>query len=262
MEINSTPNADINTAWKKTCRVLFGEDIGDLTEYENWLLKYVEPFGMEKSAISGKEVIVSSKNVCHGAKFLSLDETGIYMEKIGNVTFNVNDIKDIDSIIGTVREKAYYIGNVVLGNSLNVEITNRCINSSFIYKTQDVYDCKFVACSSVLRFAEYIFGGNAIGEGSKFNIKTFETYKNVRCMETIRNYVASDCYFTGSLENCTNCMFSFNQRNKSHRIGNHQFTPEEYHKLKEKLIQDIRDMLKAKKTIPSLIDIINGDAHG
>lgn len=253
---------ELNTSWKKTCKVLLGEDMGNLSEYENWLLRYVNPFGMKTSAISGKEVIVSSENVGPGGKFLSLDEMDIYMKNMGKANFDINKIKDIDSIIDTAREKAYYIGNVVLGNSRNAEVTNRCINSSFIYKTQDVYDCKFIACSSVLRFAEYIFGGNAIGEGSKFNIKTFETYKNVRCMETIRNYVASDCYFTGSLENCTNCMFSFNQRNKSYMIGNHQFSQEEYNKLKEKLICDIRDNLKAKKAIPSLIDIINGDVHG
>ncbi len=173
--------------------------------------------------------------------------------------YTPDDIKDIDSAIEAVREKAYYIGNVVLGNSQQAKITNRCINSSFIYKTQDVYDCKFVAYSSILRFAEYIFGGNAIGEGSKYNIKTFETYKNVRCMETIRNYVASDCYFTGSLESCSNCMFSFNQRNKHNMIGNCQVSQDEYLKLKEKLIEDIRETLKQKKYIPSLIDIINGD---
>ncbi|MFH1785298.1 MAG: hypothetical protein ABH842_02630 [Candidatus Micrarchaeota archaeon] len=255
-------NSDINVAWKKTSKVLFGEELGNLGEYETWLLRYVDPFGMKKSALSGKEVIVSSEKVAPGAKFLSLDEIDQYMNTIGKQKYDINKIKDIDSIIEAVNEKAYYIGNVVLGNSREVQVSNRCINSSFIYKTQDVYDCKFVAYSSVLRFAEYIFGGNAIGEGSKFNIKTFETYKNVRCLETIRNYVASDCYFTGSLENCTNCMFSFNQRNKSYMIGNHQFSPEEYHKLKEKLIGEMREILKARKKLPSLIDIINGDVHG
>lgn len=254
--INIDP--ELNLSWKKTCRVLLGEDIGNLNEYEEWLLRYVNPFGMEKSAISGKDVIVSSDNVCSGAKFLSLDEVDQYMNKVGKTKININDIKDFDSLIEATCERAYYVGNIVLGNSINVETVNRCINSSFIYKTQDVYDCKFVGCSSVLRFAEYIFGGNAIGEGSKFNIKTFETYKNVRCMETIRNYVASDCYFTGSLENCSNCLFSFNQRNKNYMIGNHQFTRGEYLKLKEKLIEDIRETLKAKKGVPSLIDIING----
>ena len=254
---------ELDKAWKNTCKIMLGSEIGDLEDYEEWLLNYVNPVSFKTSALSGKDVIVSSEKVCKDAKFLAHDEVEQYLKTIGTKKFDINDLKDIDSAVAALQERAYYIGNVVLGNSQNVEIANRCINSSFIYKTQDVYDCKFVACSSVLRFAEYIFGGNAIGEGSKYNIKTFETYKNVRCMETIRNYVASDCYFTGSLESCGNCMFSFNQRNKNYMIGNHQFSQEDYLKLKGKLIEDIRETLKAKKEIPSLIDIINanGDAN-
>lgn len=252
---------NLNRAWKSTCKVILGEEIGELSEYEKWLTRYLEPSGTKKSAISGKGVVVSSDDFCQSAKFLSLDEVDQYMKTIGNGKFNINDVKDLDSIIEATREKAYYTGNIVLGNSLHVDSVNRCINSSFVYKTQDVYDCKYIAYSSVLRFAEYIFGSSGIGEGCKFNIKIFETYKNVRCMETIRNYVASDCYFTGSMENCGNCMFSFNQRNKNCMIGNYQFAPDEYHKLKEKLVEDIRETLKAKKMVPSLIDIINGDAH-
>ncbi|MEK6978700.1 MAG: hypothetical protein AABW86_00620 [Candidatus Micrarchaeota archaeon] len=248
----------IQKSWKSTCKILLKEEIGNLEDYEEWLLNYVNPVSFKKSALSGKDVIVSSEKACRGAKYLGHAEVEQYLKGIGTAKFNINDLKDIDSAVGALQERAYYIGNVVLGNSQNVEIANRCINSSFIYKTQDVYDCKFVACSSVLRFAEYIFGGNAIGEASRYNIKTFETYKNVRCMETIRNYVASDCYFTGSLESCGNCMFSFNQRNKNYMIGNHQFSQEEYLKLKDKLIEDIRETLKAKKNLPSLIDIING----
>jgi len=255
---------EIQRAWRNTCKILLNEEIGDLEEYEEWLLNYINPVSFKKSAISGKEVIVSSEKACRDAKYLGHAEMEQYLKTIGTKKFDIDDLKDIDSAVTALQERAYYIGNVVLGNSINVETVNRCINSSFIYKTQDVYDCKFVACSPVLRFAEYIFGGNAIGEASRYNIKTFETYKNVRCMETIRNYVASDCYFTGSLESCGNCMFSFNQRNKNYMIGNHQFSQEEYLKLKGKLIDDIRETLKAKKRIPSLLDIINtnGDANG
>ncbi len=255
-------NPEINKAWKNTCKILLKEEIGELEEYEDWLLKYVNPVGLKKSAISGKDVIVSSDKVCKGGKFLGLEEVDTYLATIGRTKIDINSIKDIDSAIEAVRERAYYIGNVVLGNSQHARVTNRCINSSYVYNTQDVYDCKFVAYSSVLRFAEYIFGGNAIGEGSKYNIKTFETYKNVRCMETIRNYVVSDCYFTGSLESCSNCMFSFGQRNKHNMIGNCQFSQEEYLKLKEKLVEDIRETLKSKKFLPSLINIVNGGQNG
>lgn len=250
-------NESIRKSWKATCKIILGDEIGELEDYEEWLLRYVDPLGYKKSALSGKEVIVSSEKVCKGGKYLSLDEVDQYLKKIGKEKFDINDIKDIDSAVQTLQEKAYYIGNVVLGNSHYVETVNRCINASYIYKTQDVYDCKFVAYSSVLRFAEYIFGGNAIGEFSSYNIKTFETYKNIRCMETVRNYDVSDCYFTGSLENCSNCMFSFGHVAKHYLIGNNELPKDEYAKLKNKLLEEMRETLKANKTLPSLIDIVN-----
>jgi hypothetical protein len=222
----------IEKAWKNTCSILLKEEIGELEEYEDWLLRYVNPVGLKKSAISGKAVIVSSDKVCNGARFLGHEEIDRYLAKFGQSKFDINDFKDLDSTVEALQERAYYVGNIVLGNSLSVESSNRCVNSSFVYKSQDVYDCKFIAYCSVLRFAEYIFGGNAIGRESKYNIKTFETFKNVRCMETLRNYAAADCYFTGSIEACSNCMFSFNLRNKHYMIGNHQFSQQEYLKLK------------------------------
>jgi len=248
----------IEKAWRNTCKVLLGEEIGSLEDYKAYLTKYVDPLVVKRSALSGREVVVSSEKTCKSARFLGQEEVTDYLNGIGSAKFDINKIKDLDSAIETLSEKVYYIGNVVLGNSQYVETVNRCINSSFVYKAQDVYDCKYVAYSSMLRFAEYIFGGNAIGEASRFNIKTFETYKNVRCMETVRNYVASDCYFTGNLNACTNCMFTFNQRHKSNMIGNTEFRQEEYRILKNKLIDDIRETLRTKKTIPTIIDIING----
>ncbi len=253
--------SELDRSWKSVCKVLLGSEIGPLVDYEGYLTRYVDPLSLERSALSGKSVVVSSTKLPKNARFLAQDEIERYLSGVGREKFDVGSLKDIDSAIQTLRERAYYVGNVVLGNSQQVETVNRCINSSFVFHTQDVYDCKYVAYSSNLRFAEYIFGGNAVGEGSKFNIKTFETYKNVRCMETIRNYVVSDCYFTGNLEGCTNCMFSFNQRKKSNLIGNREFTRDEYQKLKEKLVADIRDTLMAKKSVPSLIDIINGAAE-
>ena len=248
---------ELERAWKNTCNVLLGGEIGELDKYQVYLSRFVDPLSTKKSALSGKQVIVSSDKLPSNARFLAQDEIAQYLAGIGKAKFDINSIKDIDSATDTLREKAYYVGNVVLGNSQFVESANRCINSSFIYKTQDVYDCKYVAYSSTLRFAEYIFGGSAVGEGSKFNIKTFETYKNVRCMETVRNYVVSDCHFTGNLDGCTNCMFSFNQRLKSNMIGNLEFPRDEYQKLKNKLITDIRETLQSKKTIPSIIEIIS-----
>jgi hypothetical protein len=248
---------DINEAWKSTCRVLLGEEIGDMERYGNYLRRYVDAVNEKSSSLSGKKVAISSENICKGARFISHDEVEQYGKMAAKISLDVNDLKDIDSLVSVAQERAYYCGNIVLGNSGNVEKSNRCINTFYVHESQDIYDSKYVAYSCTVRYGDYIFGSNSIGE-TKFGIKNFETYRDVRCMETIRTYNSSDCYFTGNIGGCTHCMFSFNQRNKSNLIGNRQFSRDEYLKLKEKLLEDVRTTLQTKKSIPGIADIIRG----
>ncbi len=248
---------DINDAWKSTCKVLLGDEIGDMVRYTDYLKRYVDSVSEKTSSISGKKVAISSENICKGAKFISHDEVGGYLKSVSSAPVSINDMKDVDSAIEAVQERAYYCGNIVLGNSGNVEKSNRCINTFHVHESQDIYDSKYVAYSCTARYSDYIFGSNSIGE-TKFGIKVFETYQDTRCMETVRTYTSSDCYFTGNVEASNNCMFTFNVRNKSHMIGNCQFSREEYSKLRAKLLEDIGETFKAKKSIPGIVEIIRG----
>ncbi|MEW6528326.1 MAG: hypothetical protein AB1391_00405 [Candidatus Micrarchaeota archaeon] len=246
----------INDAWKDICKVLFGEEIGPLKEYADYLVKYVDiSLNRKKSALSGKSVITASKNVHQNAKFIRNDEISIFEKRIGNKPLDINKIKDFDSLIECVQEKVFYAGDIVLGNSKNVEKSDRCVNACYVYWSQDVYASKYIVYSDSIKVCEYLFGCSAAGE-TKYGIKNFEAHKTIRCLEVYRTYTSSDCYFTGNLECCNNCMFSFNLRNKNRMIGNVQFSKEEYSSLKQKLIEDIRDSLQAKKFILSIIDII------
>ncbi|MFH1222643.1 MAG: hypothetical protein V1492_06190, partial [Candidatus Micrarchaeota archaeon] len=113
------------------------------------------------------------------------------------------------------------------------------------------------AFTTSIRSPEYSFG-SCFGGDIQFCIKVLDPYKQTRCMETFHCNVAADSYYSGSLEDSSNCMFSFNQRNKHYLIGNVQLTKEKYAGLKAKLIGEIAQTFKAKKTIPSVIEIISG----
>ena len=92
--------------------------------------------------------------------------------------------------------------------------------------------------------------------GDWIDIKTLENYNMTRCMETVHINTASDRYFSASLEECTNCIFSFNQRNKHYLIGNLALEKEKHAQLKGKILEELADELKRKKKVPSIIDII------
>ncbi len=248
---------EINRAWKSTCKVLLGADIGDIGQYEAYLLKYLEPSTERKSEISGRKVTLFSQGYCPGAKFISNDERDEYDRILRGQKLDVNDIKDIDSVVAALGEKFYYAGNIITGNSRGIEDSDACSNSFYVYKSSEIYDSKYVAYSDAMRYGEYVFGSNWIGE-TKFAIKTYETFQVTRCMEAARISTSLDCYYVAGMEGCNSCMFSFNQRNKRYMIGNNELGREDYARLHGKLLAEIRDTLERKKTVPTIVDIVRG----
>jgi len=254
----SEPLQTLDRKWKSTCRTLFGDEIGGLEEYAGYLSRHLEPTGERKSAISGKKVVLSVQSYCPGAKFISNDEREQYNGMLRAGKLDINDIKDIDSIVGALGEKLYYAGNIITGNSYEVVDSDACSNSSFVYKSNEIYDCKYVAYSDAMNFAECVFGSNWIAE-TKFTIKTYETHKIERCFEAMRIAKSSDCYYVAAVEGCTNCLFSFNQRNRRNLIGNLELEAGEFRALKAKLVGEMRETLKSKKSAMTIVDLIRGN---
>ena len=72
--MDPTIYAELNKSWKIATKVTLGEEIGELSEYEEYLDEYMPPMKKAKSHISGKEVILPTSNYCDKAKFISEDE--------------------------------------------------------------------------------------------------------------------------------------------------------------------------------------------
>jgi len=251
----------LNRAWKSTCKVLTGEEVGDLLDFRDYLKKYTDPIETRKSKISGEDVTISSNKVPKSASVIGYSELKEYEDRISKLPLDINKIKDIDSILESVKERAYYSGNVVLGNSNHVYLSHRCINTHYALGCQDVYDGKYVAFTTSIRNPQYAFGC-CWGGDIQFCIKILDPYKITRSMELFHCNVATDCYYSASLEDCTNCIFSFNQRSKNYMIGNIQLTKDKYSEIKKKLVSEIAVYMKKNKAAPSIIEIIRGDQDG
>ncbi|PIT84953.1 hypothetical protein COU37_00315 [Candidatus Micrarchaeota archaeon CG10_big_fil_rev_8_21_14_0_10_45_29] len=248
---------DINDAWKDTCKIVLGGEIGDLQKYEKYLQTYVEPIYEKNSSLSQKKVIISRPDFCKNAKFISFDEQEKYNKQISDIKLNLNQIKDIDSILSSISEQFYYAGNQITGNCSNIENSDNVMDSHYVINSIEIAGGKFIAYSSMARFDEYLFGVNWSGQ-AKYCIKCFETYKQSRCFETLSVWTSSDCYYSARLEGCGDCIFSFNQKHKNNLIGNLQFPKEEYAKRKKALLDQIRSTLESKKRIRSILEIMGG----
>jgi hypothetical protein len=246
----------LDRAWKSTCRVLLGAEIGGLKRYEPWLSEHTAPMLRKKSAISGRDVCCALPDYPESARFISLEETGGW-QKFGPL--DINEIKDIDSIVEALQERFAYCGNVVLGNSSNVERSSDVHNSFYVSDSNFIHDCKYVAYSSYCSDSKYLFSVFS-DRSSSHMIRVFETFKQARCFEAWECFESSDCYFSSCVEASQEAIFSFNLRNKRHVIGNLELPKDRYLALKAKLVGEMREELERKGRLPSLMDILSESA--
>ncbi|VVB56900.1 Uncharacterised protein [uncultured archaeon] len=246
---------DVQDAFKATCRVLLRGEVGELSDFEPYLMRYVEKVLPAKSALSGQPLSLSCTEFAPGSKFISHKEMEEYNKRLRSAKLDINSIKDVDSAVSALGEQLYYCGDIITGNSQEVRASDSIADSSHVLSCSEIYNCKFMAYSSILRYCENCFGTSSGGE-SKYMIQCYEVFQQTRCMETFRAYTSNDCYYSATLENCNDCIFSFNQRAKRNLIGNRPFSPPEFQKLKTKLVDDLRATLADRKALPSIIDLL------
>ena len=244
---------ELDRQWRATCRAVLGGEIGPLDEYSEWLSGLNDPLAIRKSSSSGKPVVMTGENYCKGARVLDLSEAN-FMQKFEPLS--INEIKDIDSLLEAVNERAAYCGNIVIGNSKFAESSSEVSDSFYVYRSVRISGCKNVAHSQWMRLSENIFGTNEGGESS-FCIRCGIVYRNSRSFELWIGGNTSDSYYSYGLEDCKDCMFCFNLIGRSNSIGNLQLSRDKYSGLKTKLLSELRAELNENRRLPSLIELVS-----
>ncbi len=250
----------LNRAWKSTCRVVLGAEVGELEEYKGWLGEYLPPVGKRKSYISGREVTLANPRYPDDARFVSMEEI---REKKAD-PLGINDIKDMDSVVRAVSEQWEYAGNRVQGNSAMVEASDIVVDSQSVSGSTDIAQSQYVFSSFMVRGgSKYIFGSGWFSK-TEFAIRHVSGFNNARILDSSLVTDSSDIYYCHNMAGCMDAMFSFSQRNSRHCIGNLVLPKDKYLPLKSKLLSEIREELKAKKRFPSLMDMVadKGTAGG
>ncbi|MFH1221986.1 MAG: hypothetical protein V1492_02785 [Candidatus Micrarchaeota archaeon] len=248
---DGSPYEHLNGEWKKTTRVLLGRELGELKDYEKWLLELKQPRLKCDSAVSGREVVFASGDYATHARSVGLDEVSEKFEPLG-----INQIKDVDSIIEALRERMHYCGNIVLGNSKYVEKSSSVSNSFYVYESARIYDSKNIACSTIAKTCQNLFGCN-VGSFADYVIRCHQYGKGSRNFESCLCWMSSDCHYTYNVVGCNDCLFSFNLKAKRYAIGNLVLPREKYLAIKKNILEELADILEEKKRAPMLVEIIN-----
>ena len=241
--------------WLALCRTLFGAEACRLEECSAWLKEFIEPISYKKSSLSGKEVISAPTAYCDGAYWQSFEEVN-FSRKF--TPLNINEIKDIDSVLAAISERLYYSGNIVFGKSGNVEQSSNLNDSYYLYNVGRHGNSKYIAYCTIGRWNEDCFGCNGIGESS-FCVKCSRALRNTRCFEALMCQNFSDCYYSAGLDGCLECMFSFNIQSRKYSIGNLELETSKYRRIKEKLKAEMLEKLTKEKKLPSLVLIASMD---
>jgi hypothetical protein len=241
----------MNKAWKSTCKVLFGQEAGELEDCADWLREYEEELRIEKSAISGKEVTLSANDYAKGAHVAAYDEIDFGKRF---APLSINEMKDIDSIAQAISDRAFYAGDMILGNSSHVQNSSGVIDSHFVLDSTIVNDSKYIGYSRYVGLSEYCFG--LYGAEKDIHVVKCMGSELKRCFECHMVEVLADCYYCAKSQNCQNCMFCFGTRNKSNMIGNTELPKDNYLALKGKLLSEMAQELKKNGRVFSLLALI------
>lgn len=238
--------------FKATCKVLFGREIGELGDFASYLQENVEPPMAAKSALSGRQVYLSQPFYCKGARFADVAE----LPPMGNA-LSINDVKDIDSVLGAMAEKFGYCGNKNLGISKDVVQSDMCNDSLDIMSSQNVMASKHAAYCNGIRASECAWGCMLGGEVG-FAIHSQIFFYSKRCFESCLCFHCTDIFCSFNCSDCTETMFSFNQKAKRHMIGNVELPKDKYVGLKSKLVGEIAGQLEGKKRFPGIFELAKG----
>ena len=245
----------LNKAWKTTIRVLLKtgkngtDEIGELKDYANFLEKFSLPPEQRTN------IQVWNDKYPINAKYTEYDK--LDMSKTFE-PLNINEIKDIDSIVNALKERFVYAGNTLIGNNGLVENSTNVNDSFCVYNSKSIISSKYIAYASSIISSEYIFGVQDSGNG-KFIVAS-TCVGDQGAARLFNSYLignSSDIYFSHNLEGSQEIMFSFFLRGKRFVIGNVELSKEKYFPLKEKLLEDIADAFKHKK-MPTIYEIVSG----
>jgi hypothetical protein len=239
----------VNRAFKNTSRILFKEEIGELCDFGEYLRDCIFPFNVLKSHVSGKEVVVPAYYP-QKAKIFSQDE----LERVQFEPLNINQVKDIDSLLEAVSGNLNYCGNRVFGRNMNTEYVDNCIDSMNVIYSLSAWKCKNAAFASNMRESENVFGAT-LNSSSKFLIHCYHGIYDTRCFGSFFAVESSDCYSCFNCTNCNDALFSFNLKGKRNVIGNLELPKERYLELKGKLVSEIAAWLRKKKSFPAVEEI-------
>ncbi len=239
----------LNDAWKKTCTILFGKEIGDLKEYEPYILNHLNQHN--------GDLLTQTNQITLFHPLLNKN-TLVNSKQLKEWKASLDAIKDIDSLIEEMKGVVQYNAPTTFGTCHDVHQSDLITDCSVVQHSYMLTRSKYCyGCCWLRDQSTHAFGCGPAGTKVQFSLMCelgaslkagFETYAFISC---------SNIYYSHFVKNAHNIMFSFFQIGKQYVIGNVQLTRGEYIKIRDQLIEQMVDELEKHKALPSLFELVN-----
>ncbi|VVB57904.1 Uncharacterised protein [Candidatus Anstonella stagnisolia] len=239
---------EIETAFSKTTKLLFGRELAGINDYAPWLLRRLPKGTTCKSCASERTLYVPSHSIFARVpreRAAGLDSfAALSAKKIG--------ISENDSL-GAISHKlpgiSYYITELAEGRNINVEESAVYTDLFSSYRIVDCFYSKYVAYNFLTDYNESTFGCSR-NFTSKFSIHCYNSKGVNLAFEADACTNCSGIMFCHNCEHVFDSLFCFNVKNKRYAVLNVEVGREEYLRVKKMLTDYILQNLEKKHSLP------------
>jgi hypothetical protein len=243
-KINRAP---VQKAWNDTCRIVLGQELGDLPSYKEWLLHHNIQIRKVPSALGSGEIQAGSYEnlkALPNSRYVNIDE----MRQIAPLLkLKEGEAKalSLDNAGKTLGRVLYLSPQFHDGTILNAY---GCPIVTWSSDCEAVHGCIFMkrsAYSTWGRDSEYLFGSAFVFD-SGFNIKCYNSFKIRNCFEVDSARLSTGCYYCHNVENCHDAIFCSNVKNLRYAVCNIEVGRDEFARVKALLLARVVAELKEK----------------
>lgn len=248
---------EIEAAFNVTSKLIFGEPLTELDDYEDWFGRRVPKGDMCKSTISGKEIYVPKYAAFRFIPHDRVADAKSFMEVSGRKI--IIDEKDgLVEISKKIGRNSIFITEFEEGTNQNVKDSTIYLNVSNAYKMVDCFHSKNIAYSFFSDDCDHAFG---VTKSFKcgFCINVHDSRDCVRSFEVDFSKNCADVMFCHNVDNIHSSMFCFNTKNLRYAICNQVVGKEAYEKARKMLCGYMLEKLKKGKKLD--LDIYNIGGH-
>ncbi len=237
----------MDASFGRAMKLVLGEEIGGVSGYEKWLMRYLYPTKFVKTSLDKEKLFIVP-----GFFYISyVPEDRIIcdleVEKSQEKKVDASRISNLEGVKGVLSEIGYYNIEKKWGKFSGVSDSIFYGDSVNVHHCADIHNSKEIAYSQYISMkCECVFGSYRLFF-SKFCIKCYNSNNISVCFECDSCKGCSGLMFCHNCENVHDSLFCFNAKNLRYALFNREIGREKYLELRKKLCAGIVSELKEKK---------------